>query len=61
MTKELFRFIEKRGREREKGRHSRCAIYRQIGRCIMPKEGIFARVIHSGFVEVGDEIEIVMV
>ena len=38
--------------------HSGCAIYRQIGRCIMPKEGIFARVIRGGPVRAGDRIEI---
>ena len=38
--------------------HSGCAIYRQIGRCIMPTEGIFARVIRGGPVRAGDRIEI---
>jgi len=38
--------------------HSGCAIYRQIGKCIMPKEGIFARVIHGGCVRAGDKIRI---
>jgi MOSC domain-containing protein YiiM len=38
--------------------HSGCAIYWQIGRCIMPKEGIFARVIRGGRVRAGDQIEI---
>jgi len=38
--------------------HSRCAIRRQIGNCIMPKEGVFARVIRGGFVRVGDPIRI---
>jgi len=38
--------------------HSGCAIYRQIGKCIMPKEGIFARVIRGGFVRAGDQIRI---
>jgi len=38
--------------------HSGCAIYRRIGKCIMPKEGIFARVIHGGFVRAGDQISI---
>jgi len=38
--------------------HTRCAIYRQIGKCIMPKEGVFAKVIHGGFVRVGDTIKI---
>jgi FdhD protein len=38
--------------------HSGCAIYRQIGKCIMPKEGIFAKVIRGGFVRAGDQIRI---
>ena len=36
--------------------HSGCAIYRQIGKCIMPKEGVFARVLRGGSVRVGDQI-----
>lgn len=36
--------------------HTRCAIYEQAGDCIMPKEGIFARVIKGGEVKVGDKI-----
>lgn len=38
--------------------HSGCAIYRQIGKCIMPKEGIFAQVIRGGFVKAGDQMRI---
>jgi len=38
--------------------HSGCAIYREIGKCIMPREGIFARVIHGGRVRAGDDIRI---
>ena len=38
--------------------HSGCAIYREIGKCIMPKEGIFARVIRGGLVKAGDTIMI---
>jgi len=38
--------------------HSGCAIYRQIGKCIMPKVGVFARVIHGGMVKAGDTISI---
>ena len=38
--------------------HSGCAIYRQIGKCIMTEEGIFARVVYDGCVEVGDPIRI---
>lgn len=36
--------------------HDRCAIYYQAGDCVMPREGIFARVIHEGRVRVGDAI-----
>ena len=36
--------------------HSGCAIYRQIGKCIMPKEGVFARVIRGGLVRAGDQV-----
>ena len=38
--------------------HTGCAIYRQIGKCIMPKEGVFAQVIHGGSVRAGDSIEV---
>ena len=38
--------------------HSGCAIYRQIGKCIMPKEGVFARVIRGGLVRAGDQVGI---
>jgi len=39
--------------------HTGCAIFRQVGKCIMPKEGVFARVIRGGTVTVGDEIRII--
>ena len=38
--------------------HQRCAIFRQVGRCIMPSEGIFARVIRGGVVKAGDTIRV---
>ena len=38
--------------------HTKCAIYRQLGQCIMPEEGVFARVIHGGLVRAGDEIKV---
>ncbi|MBQ0078468.1 MAG: MOSC domain-containing protein [Eubacterium sp.] len=38
--------------------HSRCNIYEQMGDCIMPREGIFAKVISGGQLKVGDEIEL---
>lgn len=39
--------------------HTGCAIFQQIGQCIMPKEGIFTKVIKGGKIKVGDEIKIV--
>jgi MOSC domain-containing protein YiiM len=38
--------------------HSGCAIYLQIGKCIMPKEGVFAKVIRGGLVKIGDTIKV---
>lgn len=38
--------------------HSNCEIYKEVGDCIMPREGVFARVIHGGTVTVGDEMNI---
>jgi MOSC domain-containing protein YiiM len=37
--------------------HTRCAIFYQAGDCVMPKEGIFAKVISGGVVKPGDEIK----
>lgn len=34
-----------------------CSIFREIGNCVMPKEGIFARVIQNGELKEGDELE----
>lgn len=39
--------------------HSRCAIYYLAGDCIMPREGIFARVLKGGKIRCGDTIRIV--
>lgn len=36
--------------------HQHCAIYKKIGDCIMPKEGIFAKVLRGGTIVPGDEI-----
>jgi MOSC domain-containing protein YiiM len=38
--------------------HTRCAIYHQAGDCVMPKEGIFIKVLKGGEIRVGDEISI---
>jgi MOSC domain-containing protein YiiM len=37
--------------------HTRCAIFYQAGDCVMPKEGIFAKVITGGVVKPGDEMQ----
>lgn len=36
--------------------HSHCQIYKVMGDCIMPREGVFARVLHGGIIHKGDEI-----
>jgi len=33
-----------------------CIIYREVGSCVMPKEGIFCRVINNGTLQAGDEL-----
>ena len=38
--------------------HSRCAIFHQVGDCVMPREGIFAKVIIEGSVRPGDAIAV---
>ncbi len=38
--------------------HTGCAIYKQIGKCIMPREGIFAKVVKGGPVKVGDTVTV---
>jgi len=39
--------------------HTRCAIYHQAGDCVMPKEGIFARVLTGGEVTPGSPLQVV--
>ena len=38
--------------------HSHCEIYKVMGECIMPREGVFARVLHGGVLSVGDDLTI---
>ena len=38
--------------------HSRCEIFKQVGDCIMPREGIFEKVKKAGTMKVGDIIEV---
>ena len=39
--------------------HTRCAIYYQAGDCVMPREGIFVKVIQGGSIKKDDEIKII--
>lgn len=39
--------------------HAHCAIYHTMGDCIMPREGVFTRVVHGGVISEGDTIDIV--
>lgn len=39
--------------------HSGCAIREKTGDCVMPREGIFTKIITSGWIKPGDEIEII--
>jgi MOSC domain-containing protein YiiM len=41
--------------------HKGCAIREQVGDCVMPREGVFARVLQEGLVKVGDAIEVLNV
>lgn len=39
--------------------HAHCSIYQQTGDCIMPREGVFAKVLKGGVIRPGDSMEIV--
>ncbi len=51
---EIFLEITQIGKEC----HAHCEIYKQVGDCIMPREGVFARVLHGGNLKIGDELKI---
>jgi MOSC domain-containing protein YiiM len=38
--------------------HSSCEIRKLVGDCVMPREGIFTKVLKEGYIKAGDEIEI---
>ena len=38
--------------------HSGCAIFKKMGECIMPKQGVFTKVLHGGVIHPGDELVI---
>jgi len=39
--------------------HDHCAIFKQVGTCVMPVEGVFTKVIKGGVVKVGDELKVI--
>lgn len=38
--------------------HNKCNIHKVVGDCIMPREGVFAKVLHGGTAKKGDAIEV---
>lgn len=40
--------------------HNACAIKNQVGDCVMPREGIFAKVIKEGIIHINDQIEVIL-
>ena len=38
--------------------HSHCEIFKRMGECIMPREGVFARVVKGGTIHTGDEMKL---
>lgn len=38
--------------------HNGCAIFQKMGECIMPKQGVFTKVLHGGTIREGDELTI---
>ncbi len=39
--------------------HTKCAIYYKVGDCVMPSDGVFAKVINSGKIFLDDEVQII--
>ena len=39
--------------------HDRCAIFKKVGSCVMPVEGIFVRILKGGTVKAGDDVKLV--
>ena len=38
--------------------HNHCAIYHQVGKCIMPTNGLFSRVLKGGTIQLNDSVEV---
>ncbi len=52
--KDVVLEITQHGKEEKEG----CPIFKKVGKCILPREGIFARVLKGGIVRIGDPIKI---
>lgn len=39
--------------------HSGCEIFKIMGECIMPREGVFTKVLHGGVIREGDQLDII--
>lgn len=39
--------------------HTKCNIYKTVGDCVMPKEGIFCKIIKGGIIKKGQSIEVI--
>jgi MOSC domain-containing protein YiiM len=39
--------------------HAGCAIFQKVGKCVMPKEGVFGRVVKGGTITAGDKIKVI--
>jgi TatD DNase family protein len=40
--------------------HHHCQIFERMGDCIMPREGVFAKVLHGGVIKTGDDMELIV-
>jgi MOSC domain-containing protein YiiM len=38
--------------------HAKCAIFELAGDCVMPREGVFVKVLKAGAIKVGDEVQV---
>ncbi len=39
--------------------HDKCEIFKKMGECIMPKNGVFTKVLHGGIISDGDDFQII--